>query len=163
MADVDAEDAFEVAAVDDQEPVEALAADGADPPIDEGVRAGCPYRCADRPDGVGAEHLIEGRRELAVAVADQEPDRLRPVDERLDDVPCLPASARDSPGVLSYEGKPRACSRSTSSPSRRSCCSGSFVLFFIELDSRRVHFVGCTANPTGVWVTQQARQFAWTL
>ena len=37
------------------------------------------------------------------------------------------------------------------------------MLFFIELDSRRVHFVGCTANPTGVWVTQQARQFAWTL
>jgi transposase InsO family protein len=22
---------------------------------------------------------------------------------------------------------------------------------------------GCTANPTGAWVTQQARQFAWTL
>jgi len=38
-----------------------------------------------------------------------------------------------------------------------------YVLFFIELDSRRVHLVGCTANPTGAWVTQQARQFAWTL
>ena len=37
------------------------------------------------------------------------------------------------------------------------------MLFFIELDSRRVHLVGCTANPTGAWVTQQARQFAWTL
>jgi hypothetical protein len=35
-----------------------------------------------------------------------------------------------------------------------------YVLFFIELDSRRVHLVGCTANPTGAWVTQQARQFA---
>lgn len=38
-----------------------------------------------------------------------------------------------------------------------------YVLFFIELASRRVHFAGCTANPTGVWVAQQARQFAWTL
>jgi hypothetical protein len=38
-----------------------------------------------------------------------------------------------------------------------------YVLFFIELESRRVHFAGCTANPTGPWVTQQARQFAWTL
>jgi transposase InsO family protein len=37
------------------------------------------------------------------------------------------------------------------------------VLFFIELGSRRVHLAGCTANPTGAWVTQQARQFAWAL
>ena len=38
-----------------------------------------------------------------------------------------------------------------------------YVLFFIELGSRRVHLAGCTVNPTGAWVTQQARQFAWTL
>jgi putative transposase len=38
-----------------------------------------------------------------------------------------------------------------------------YVLFFIELGSRHVHFAGCTANPTGPWVTQQSRQFAWTL
>ncbi len=38
-----------------------------------------------------------------------------------------------------------------------------YVLFFIELESRRVHLAGSTANPTGAWVTQQARQFAWTL
>jgi putative transposase len=38
-----------------------------------------------------------------------------------------------------------------------------YVLFFIELGSRRVHFAGCTTNPTGAWVTQQARQLAWTL
>jgi putative transposase len=38
-----------------------------------------------------------------------------------------------------------------------------YVLFFIELDSRRVHLAGCTTNPTGDWVTQQARQIAWTL
>jgi putative transposase len=38
-----------------------------------------------------------------------------------------------------------------------------YVLFFIELGSRRVHLAGCTANPTGPWVTQQARQLTWTL
>jgi putative transposase len=37
-----------------------------------------------------------------------------------------------------------------------------YVLFFIELDSRRVHLAGCTTNPTGGWVTQQARNLGFT-
>lgn len=36
-----------------------------------------------------------------------------------------------------------------------------YVLFFIELGSRRVHLAGCTPNPNGPWVTQQARQLTW--
>ena len=36
-----------------------------------------------------------------------------------------------------------------------------YVLFFIELGSRRVRFAGCTTNPDGSWVTQQARQLVW--
>ena len=38
-----------------------------------------------------------------------------------------------------------------------------YVLFFIELGSRRVHFAGCTRHPNATWVTQQARQVVWQL
>jgi putative transposase len=38
-----------------------------------------------------------------------------------------------------------------------------YVLFFIELGSRRVHLAGCTPTPTAAWVTQQARQMTWNL
>ena len=38
-----------------------------------------------------------------------------------------------------------------------------YVLFFIELDNRRVHLGGVTANPDGGWVTQQARNLLLAL
>jgi putative transposase len=36
-------------------------------------------------------------------------------------------------------------------------------VLFIDLDSRRVHLAGVTANPNGLWVTQQARNLLLVL
>ena len=38
-----------------------------------------------------------------------------------------------------------------------------YVLVFIEHGSRRMHLGGVTANPTGEWTVQQARNLALTL
>jgi putative transposase len=38
-----------------------------------------------------------------------------------------------------------------------------YVLFFIQLHNRRVHLAGVTANPTGAWVAQQARNLLGAL
>jgi transposase InsO family protein len=38
-----------------------------------------------------------------------------------------------------------------------------YVLFFIEVGSRRVHFASCTSHPNAAWVEQQARHMVWEL
>jgi putative transposase len=37
-----------------------------------------------------------------------------------------------------------------------------YLLFFMELQSRRVHLAGCSAHPSGRWVTQQARNLSFS-
>jgi len=67
---VDLDDALELAAAEDQQPVEALAAQSADPALGVRSRPRCLHRRFDDTDAFGAEDLIEVARELAVA--DQE-------------------------------------------------------------------------------------------
>ena len=38
-----------------------------------------------------------------------------------------------------------------------------YVLFFIELDTRKVYVAGVTAHPAGAWVVQQARNLSYAL
>jgi hypothetical protein len=36
-----------------------------------------------------------------------------------------------------------------------------YVLFLIELDTRRVHLAGVTANPTGAWLPSRPETCCW--
>ena len=75
MVDVGAKHSLQLAAADDQEPVEALPAHRAQEPLGDRVRLRGPDRRADDLNALAAEHLIERVRELAVAIVDQEPQR----------------------------------------------------------------------------------------
>jgi hypothetical protein len=68
--DEDAKDTLEMAPVHDQQPVEALGADGADEALRNGVRSRCADRCADDLDALACEDRVEVACEFAVAVAD---------------------------------------------------------------------------------------------
>ena len=72
VPDVDSQDLLEVAAADDQQPVQALGADRADPPLGVRVRLGRLYRRHQHLGVLGAEHIIEAVGELRVMVADKE-------------------------------------------------------------------------------------------
>src|SRR5215216_5059207 len=65
VLDVDPEDLLEVAAADDQQPVQALGADCPHPALGERVRLGCPHRCHDDLAALRAERLVEAAGELA--------------------------------------------------------------------------------------------------
>jgi hypothetical protein len=78
MVDIDAQHLLELSPADDQDPVEAVPADGADPAFGERVRLRGPERCADDLDAFASEGLVEDAAELAVAIVDQEADRCQP-------------------------------------------------------------------------------------
>ncbi len=81
VVDVDAEDALELLAAGDQEPVEAVAADGADEAFGEGVCLRGAEWGADDLDAFASEDVVEGAAELAVTIVDQEPGRCRSLGE----------------------------------------------------------------------------------
>jgi hypothetical protein len=74
VRNVGAEDAVEVTPVQDQDPVEALAAERPDPPLGVGVRVRRPNRCADDPDALATEHRVEVTTELAITIVEQKPE-----------------------------------------------------------------------------------------
>ena len=76
VAAVDAEHVFEMAAAKDEDPVEAVGANGAYPTLGEGVRVRRLDRRADHFDAFRPEHLVEGVAEFRVAIVDEEPERL---------------------------------------------------------------------------------------
>ena len=63
-----------VALIDDQDVVKQFTADSADEALGDRVRSRCPNRGPDDSDVDGGEDGIEAGSELAVAVADQEPE-----------------------------------------------------------------------------------------
>jgi hypothetical protein len=67
---------LEMASAKDQDPIEAVGGQGADPALGEGVRVRRLDRSTDHLDALGAENLVEGVAELRVAVVDEEPERL---------------------------------------------------------------------------------------
>jgi hypothetical protein len=73
---VDAKHTLEMTAADDQEMVEALAADGANPALGMRIRIRCSHRRPDNLAAAGAKDLVEPTSELRVAVMDQEPEPL---------------------------------------------------------------------------------------
>ena len=68
------QDGSELSFMEDQQPVQALAAHGADPPFGVGVRPRRPRWTAQDLDPDAGEDGVEAGGELGVSVADQEPE-----------------------------------------------------------------------------------------
>src|SRR6266516_1229481 len=99
MGGVNAEHVLELAAVDDQDPVEALAPERADPALGVGVGVWRSDRRADDRHAFAAEDLVEAAADLAVAVVEEEAEGLLPVVEEHQQVPrllCDPVTIRIS-------------------------------------------------------------------
>jgi hypothetical protein len=59
VLDIDMQDLFQVAASQDEQPGQALDADGANPALCVGVRRGCSHRRHQHLRAFGTEHVVE--------------------------------------------------------------------------------------------------------
>src|SRR6266540_2916830 len=112
---------FEVAPAEDEDPVEAVSADGAHPALGEGVGVRRLDRGGDHFDALAAEDFVEGVAELGVAIVDEEP-KLLLFAELHDEVARL--------WVVETAFLQRI-----------------YVLFFISLATRRIEYITCTSTP----------------
>ena len=76
VLDIPPEDLLQVTTADDQQPVEALGADGPDPPLRIGVGVRGLDRRDDHLGALGAEHVVEPTTEPRVAVAEHKAQSL---------------------------------------------------------------------------------------
>jgi hypothetical protein len=81
VLDEDAECLVEVAAAEDEEPVQALDADRADEAFGVRVRPWRPDRCVYDGDAFASEDLVEGGAEFAVGVVDEVADAVEQAGE----------------------------------------------------------------------------------
>jgi hypothetical protein len=89
MAGIDAKYVLELATVEDQQPVETLATDAADPALGVGVRVRCLDGGADHRDPFALEDVIAAAAELRVAIVDEKTERLLAIIERHQQVASL--------------------------------------------------------------------------
>jgi hypothetical protein len=68
VGSIDLEDLLEMAALDDQQPVQALSADRVNPPLRVGVRVGGLHGGVEHLGALGPEHVVEAAGELRVTV-----------------------------------------------------------------------------------------------
>ncbi len=76
MAGVDAKHVLELAPAEDEQAVEALATDAADPALGVCVRIRCLDGRADHGDSLALQDVIATARELRVAIVDKKAERL---------------------------------------------------------------------------------------
>jgi hypothetical protein len=86
---IDAQDLLQVAASHDQQPVQTLGADRADPALRGRVGVGRLDRCQDYLGALRAEEVVEGAAELGVTIAEQELDSSSLLAEHQQQVPRL--------------------------------------------------------------------------
>jgi hypothetical protein len=86
----------------DQQPVQALGADRADPALRERVGVGCLHRCQEHLGALRAEDVVEPAAEFRVAVAEQEAKPTSPLAQDHEEV----ASLLGHPDAVGVGGDP---------------------------------------------------------